>query len=109
MDRALPLRIPIENFIVTTDEKYPNKYRLIYFDPRGQRHEILVRKNSIDAAIQKLDGKPKAISRSSGGLAALSSITTWLIPQRWPRKFASKYALENLPEANRAVLPTAAS
>jgi hypothetical protein len=70
MDRALPLRIPIENFIVTSDEKYPNKYRLIYFDPRGQRHEVLVRKSSIDAAIQKLDGKPKAISRSSGGLAA---------------------------------------
>jgi hypothetical protein len=69
MDRGLPLRIPIENFIVTADENYPNKYRLIYFDPRGQRHEVLVRKSTMDSAIQKLDGKPKAISRSSGGLA----------------------------------------
>lgn len=70
MENGLPLRIPIENFIVTSDEKFPNKYKLIYFDPRGQRHEVLVRKSTMDAAIQKLDGKPKAISRSSGGLAA---------------------------------------
>ena len=55
---------------MTTDERYPTKYRLIYFDPRGARHEVLVRKSTMDAAIQKLDGKPKAIARSTGGLAS---------------------------------------
>lgn len=69
MTTALPLRVPIESFILTTDEKYPKQYKLLYFDPRGERHEILVRKSTMDTAISKLDGKPRAIARSTGGLS----------------------------------------
>jgi hypothetical protein len=70
MKGAIPLRIPIESFIVTPDERDPKRCKLIYFDPKGIRHELLVRKSTIDAAISKLDGKPRAIVRSSGGLVA---------------------------------------
>lgn len=68
MKGPLPLRIPIESFIVTQDDTDPRRSRLIYFDPRGIRHEVLIRKSTVDAAIAKLDGKPRAIARSSGGL-----------------------------------------
>ncbi len=68
MKGPLPLRIPIESFIVSQDETDPKRSRLIYFDPKGVRHEVLIRKSVVDAAIAKLDGKPRAIARSSGGL-----------------------------------------
>ncbi len=70
MKAALPLRIPIESFIVTPDERDPKRARLIYFDPKGVRHEVSVRKATIDAAISKMDGKPRAIARSTGGLVS---------------------------------------
>ncbi len=70
MKGAIPLRIPIESFIVTPDERDPKRCRLIYFDPKGARHEVAVRKSTIDSAIAKLDGKPRAIVRSSGGLVS---------------------------------------
>ncbi|MBY0370739.1 hypothetical protein K2X33_08635 [bacterium] len=68
MKGALPLRIPIESFIVTPDDRDPKRVKLIYFDPKGKRHEVSFRKSAIDAALAKMDGKPKAIARSSGGL-----------------------------------------
>lgn len=68
MKGALPLRIPIESFIVTPDERDPKRVRILYFDPKGVRHEVIMRKSAIDAAIAKLDGKPRAIVRSTGGL-----------------------------------------
>jgi hypothetical protein len=68
MKGALPLRIPIESFIVTPDERDPKRVKIIYFDPKGVRHEVIFRKSAIDSAIAKMDGKPRAISRSSGGI-----------------------------------------
>lgn len=68
MKGALPLRIPIESFIVMPDEQDPKRVRLIYFDPKGMRHEVALRKSIVDNAVAKLDGKPRAIARSSGGI-----------------------------------------
>lgn len=68
MKGALPLRIPIESFIVAPDDRDPKRVKVIYFDPKGVRHEVIFRKSAIDSAIAKMDGKPRAISRSSGGL-----------------------------------------
>jgi hypothetical protein len=68
MKAALPLRIPIESFIVTPDESDPRRVRILYFDPKGIRHEVLFRKSMVDDAISKLDGRPRAIARSTGGL-----------------------------------------
>lgn len=70
MKRPLPLRIPIESFIVAHDEQDPRKSNLIYFDPKGIRHEVSVRRSVIEDAISKIDGKPRAIARSSGGLVS---------------------------------------
>ena len=68
MNGPLPLRIPIESFIISPDEADPKRCRVMYFDPKGVRHEVSLRKSLLDAAISKLDGKPRAIARSSGGL-----------------------------------------
>jgi len=68
MKGSIPFRIPVESFIVLGEESYDTRFRLVYFDPKGRRQEAFVKKTIFEAALAKLDGKPKAIARSSGGI-----------------------------------------
>ncbi len=62
------MKIPIESFLMVRDENHSGHYRIIYFDPRGKRYERLVDRPLLDKAIKILDGAPRSIGRSSGGL-----------------------------------------
>jgi hypothetical protein len=68
MKGAIPFRIPVESFVILSGEKSSHQLRVIYFDPKGRRNEVFVRKSTLDFALSKIDGKPKAIARSTGGL-----------------------------------------
>ncbi len=68
MKSSIPFRIPVESFIVLGEEDYEDKYRLVYFDPKGRRQEAHIKKTIFETALAKLDGTPKAIARSSGGI-----------------------------------------
>ena len=67
MKDGTQLRVPIESFIIRQD-KGSDLARVIYFDPRGIRHEKPIAQRILDEALAKLDGKPRAIRRSSGGI-----------------------------------------
>ena len=68
MKGAIPFRIPVESFVIMGEEKSSHQFRIIYFDPKGRRNEVFVRKSTLDFALSKIDGKPKAIARSTGGI-----------------------------------------
>jgi hypothetical protein len=68
MKGAIPFRIPVESFIIMGDEDHSNQFRVVYFDPKGRRNEVFIRKSTLDFAMSKIDGKFKAIARTSGGV-----------------------------------------
>ncbi|MBI4404059.1 MAG: hypothetical protein HY537_07860, partial [Deltaproteobacteria bacterium] len=68
MSDRLPLRVPIESFLIIRDAENQQMDRIVYLDPQGKRHEKPVKRALIEEAFSKIDGQPRSICRSTGGL-----------------------------------------
>ena len=66
METGESYRKLIEYFLLMQNERSIDK--LIYYDQNGQKFEREINRGSIDLALQKFDGKSKAVIRSSGGM-----------------------------------------
>lgn len=66
-----------------------NGQTMIYYDSHGRRFKRPVDRRLLDVVLKKLDGKPKAVVRSSGGLILVSPLTL-IIYHRFPEAFDKK-------------------